>query len=378
MAVLVAVLALAGCQPDIPVIPDESAAPNATLSATETSAPSATTQTSSRVPPYREANADYIIADSNTRYLDVWDVQQLDEQTLALARNEIYARHGFPFRSEQYVSYFSQKSWYQADEGFDESQLATVEHRNIQFLSIAENLRKFSQGLELAPTEHMSLSLDGDQPCELFSFTFADGQEGSYQSLSMTMGEQAFTLDGNNLTGKVYLYDLNTDDGYMELFVPEAGPSDDYAVHLVTFDGGSFHDAGLISGGYNDLKLMGGGVVTGRNIGQVLCTWVYDAEYRLTGEHRIAFVPKESYEMNLSVTMLDDLKLFKAPDGKHAAFTIKQGEAATLTRTDNQSWVELRRESDQEVGYFLLDETGMYLSDGRSATDVFNGVFWAG
>jgi hypothetical protein len=49
---------------------------------------------------------------------------------LTLMRNEIYARHGRIFASEDIQSYFSQQSWYAQDSGFSETRLSETERKN--------------------------------------------------------------------------------------------------------------------------------------------------------------------------------------------------------------------------------------------------------
>jgi hypothetical protein len=54
----------------------------------------------------------YIFPDSDWRMLTAGDLMYLDETQLRLARNEIYARHGYTFVSEDLQAYFGAKSWY--------------------------------------------------------------------------------------------------------------------------------------------------------------------------------------------------------------------------------------------------------------------------
>ena len=55
---------------------------------------------------------DYLIVDSNTRYLTDAQVQGLSTYDLYIARNEIYARHGRDFKKADLKQYFGSKSWY--------------------------------------------------------------------------------------------------------------------------------------------------------------------------------------------------------------------------------------------------------------------------
>lgn len=57
-------------------------------------------------------SGEYIFADSSSRYLTYEEIAALSEQEMSYARNEIYARHGRKFSSEELQNYFNSKSWY--------------------------------------------------------------------------------------------------------------------------------------------------------------------------------------------------------------------------------------------------------------------------
>lgn len=83
----------------------------------------------------------YIFPKSGTEKLLDSDISKLNKENLILARNEIFARHGFVFKTEEYKSYFSNKSWYKpnpAFKGFD-GELNDVEVYNINFIKKYEN-----------------------------------------------------------------------------------------------------------------------------------------------------------------------------------------------------------------------------------------------
>lgn len=78
------------------------------------------------------ANADFILPDSDKRYLTEAEVSTLSKDKLALGRNEIFARHGFVFKNQVYAQYFTSKSWYSPNSSYDggESLLNEYEKAN--------------------------------------------------------------------------------------------------------------------------------------------------------------------------------------------------------------------------------------------------------
>lgn len=69
-----------------------------------------------------ESETDYIFADSNSRYLREDELYILDSFTSRIAINELYARHGYMFTSEDMQEYFGALEWYRntpKDPNFD-------------------------------------------------------------------------------------------------------------------------------------------------------------------------------------------------------------------------------------------------------------------
>ncbi|MDO5516281.1 MAG: YARHG domain-containing protein [Clostridium sp.] len=66
-------------------------------------------------------SSDYILPNSDKAYLTEEDLSGLSKEKLALARNEIFARHGYVFKEEPFKSYFEGKSWYSKNPDFDGS-----------------------------------------------------------------------------------------------------------------------------------------------------------------------------------------------------------------------------------------------------------------
>lgn len=85
------------------------------------------------------ADETYLIPDSDSRLLTEEELQQYDKATLALIRNEILARYGYPFQKQQYREYFESKSWYVRDENFTYGSLNSIEMENVERIKKLEN-----------------------------------------------------------------------------------------------------------------------------------------------------------------------------------------------------------------------------------------------
>lgn len=83
------------------------------------------------------AGREYIIDDSDSRYLYVEDLDELSAEELFYARNEIYARCGRLFSDEGLQAYFDSKEWYHGTippEEFTEDMLNDYERVNAVFI----------------------------------------------------------------------------------------------------------------------------------------------------------------------------------------------------------------------------------------------------
>lgn len=74
---------------------------------------------------------------SDTQYLTVEYLNTLPNSTIDLIRNEIYARHGYIFKTKQFADYFNAQSWYTPSvpaDSFDPSVFNAVENANLKLL----------------------------------------------------------------------------------------------------------------------------------------------------------------------------------------------------------------------------------------------------
>ncbi len=84
----------------------------------------------------------YLLSESDSRYYTEDELSGWSSEDLRYARNEIYARHGYIFDSEDLKNYFEEKSWYEgtvASDDFDESAFNEYEKANIELILSIEN-----------------------------------------------------------------------------------------------------------------------------------------------------------------------------------------------------------------------------------------------
>lgn len=82
----------------------------------------------------------FIIPDSSERYLTEYDLNGLTKDQLEIARNEIYARHGYQFQQQKMINYFNNQSWYvKSNNEVTTDDLSEIEYANVIFIQKFED-----------------------------------------------------------------------------------------------------------------------------------------------------------------------------------------------------------------------------------------------
>ena len=83
----------------------------------------------------------YLLPESDVRLIEKAELEGVDKDTLALMRNEILARHGYPFKKAQYQEYFGNQSWYTENPDFDYNMLSKIEMDNVETIKKLEEAK---------------------------------------------------------------------------------------------------------------------------------------------------------------------------------------------------------------------------------------------
>lgn len=88
-----------------------------------------------------DSSRTYMLYGSDSRYISESELYGFTAQQCAIARNELYARHGRKFKDEKWQKYFSQFDWYHPSiepEDFKESMLNVYETANRDIITTYE------------------------------------------------------------------------------------------------------------------------------------------------------------------------------------------------------------------------------------------------
>lgn len=85
-----------------------------------------------------EEEAVYLLSDSAERYLEASDIDSYSHDEIQLIINEIYARHGREFQSQDNIDYFSAQDWYKPVSGKSDEEIVSefndYERANVELL----------------------------------------------------------------------------------------------------------------------------------------------------------------------------------------------------------------------------------------------------
>ena len=93
---------------------------------------------------YAQPTDAQILPHSDDSYLSQWELEEMSGVDLMLARNEIYARHGYIFNDQNIQKYFNDQDWYGgwvASYEFSDSVFNEYERYNISLIVAEENSR---------------------------------------------------------------------------------------------------------------------------------------------------------------------------------------------------------------------------------------------
>ena len=225
---------------------------------------------------------EYILPDSNSRYLTGEELNGLSSEELRLAKNELYARHGRKFNDKSLQEYFNSCSWYtgtvEPEEFRDDDFFNEYEKANRDLIIEAQNSAEQTEGSAEAAKEIDLENIDDTEILKRFNIelqTWADriktlGLESyaqylkNVQSMLPSMGtkervplrlqdellsapyyEKAKAL----LIGEELLYEgemkNNRPDGFGILYGADYNSLSAYIMYIGEFKDGRYHGIGF-------------------------------------------------------------------------------------------------------------------------------------
>jgi len=339
-------------------------------------------------------NADeYMLSTSSILPLDPAMLTGLSDNTLWIARNEIYARHGRQFANEYLQQYFNRCTWYEGEippQEFQESVLNQTEKDNLQLLAAAEEEydRQHPYPKAFQASETASEDLNGDGAADKISYQVTEQENGEILCTLTVNGDTYIanelsdpatdTRMTNPVADRFYITDILENDGVLEIAVPDEGPSEDPVTYFYQYDG-TLYCIGQVpgfpfaemSGGLNGFNGYGG--ITGYSRTDLIET-AYLQDYRWYDGDRIIdpglgwydFLPSSGH------ILYEDLPVYCEWEETSATTVIPAQKEVFFLGTDREKWI-LVKGKDGSQGYMLVEDGNIVELD-KPAEEVFSGL----
>lgn len=148
------------------------------------------------------AKESYILPNSGKSIITESKLSKLKEKELLLARNEIAARHGKTFYTEEIKKYFEAQNWYTPSESYDDSDLTETEKENIDLIYQHELSQK-QENAKKQFEENKRISANSDVQVLSSSWVYMDSPY-YYEDL---LGK--WVDDSNPVYPKVFEFEIN-------------------------------------------------------------------------------------------------------------------------------------------------------------------------
>lgn len=190
----------------------------------------------------------------------------------------------------------------------------------------------------------------------------------------------------NPATDCFYLWDIDPQDGQLEIGIWSYGPSNDDHTHLYSYNKESLEYIGLLPGAADMAVLDGNGKIRVNCRLGILQTWFADMDFCLDENHQLALVEQELYFVEAPgteeyrYTLLSPVRLYETMD-EHGNYSILEaGAQMAFPATDDQCFVQVLTEDGKKGYLYLLDGNKLENPDGGDynwAWDVIEGLCFA-
>lgn len=306
----------------------------------------------------------YLLSESDVMKIEYYDVSSWDEELLALARNEIYARHSYNFQKESYRQIFGTKSWYTPLYGLDQIVLSDVEQYNIMYLEWREKVYKRSKVLQDSERgfsdvycfnegQSFKMDLNNDGIEEEIVMEFKLGEEWDRSTCRVKVNGKVQVELERNWDEYIWVVDIDETDDYKELVIHDRGPSSDPVDYYYYYNGKKLIEMGTVVGHINDemnqvRNYIEGGTLHATVRNDILGTAWYNWDYKLNNEHMLEEIPCDFFKVNIPIIATEDIKIYDSNHLSSKSTHYKAGTAFTAIGTDLNKWIEVELEGGEK------------------------------
>ena len=339
-------------------------------------------------------NADeYILSTSSIFPLDSMMLAGMSDNTLWIARNEIYARHGRQFTNQYLQQYFNRCTWYEGlipPQEFQESTLNQTEKNNLKLLTAAEAEydRQHPYPKMYQASETASEDLNGDGKTDKITYQAEEQENGEILCILTVNGDTYIASElsdsvsdmrmTNPMMNCFYITDILESDNILEIAVLDEGPSEDPVTYFFQYDG-TLSCIGQVpgfpfaemNGGLNGFDGYGG--INGYSQTDLIET-AYMQDHRWYDGSRIIDLGTRWHDFLPSYghILYEDLPVYCEWEETSAMTVIPAQEEVFFLGTDGENWILVKGKNGNQ-GYMLIED-GNIVELNKPADQVFSGL----
>ncbi len=340
---------------------------------------------------------EFIFPTSSILPLDQAYLTGLSDNSLWIAKNEIYARHGRQFLNMYLQDYFNRCTWYDGKisaNAFSDSLLSQIEKDNLQLLADAEAEydRQHPYPKRYQASETGLEDLNGDGSMDEISYQVIEQNNGENLCMITVNGETYIANDlsrsesdfgmMNPTLSCFYITDILENDNTLEIAVLDEGASEDPVTYFFQYNGTLSYIGQVpgvpfadISGGLNGFN--GEGNITGYfQLDLIETSYVQDSWWYNGSEIVDLDIRWHDFLPSFSHTLYEDLPVYCEQEITSAATVIPAQEEVFFLGTDAEHWI-LVKGKDGSQGYMFLENEKIEALD-KPAEEVFSNLQFSG
>jgi hypothetical protein len=309
-------------------------------------------------------SSEYILPESDKKKVTTEQLDKLEKIELDFARNEIYARHGYVFKSEKYKNYFLGKSWYKADKDFSESNFSPIEKENLDIInSYVDSLKKLMTEVS---NNYIDYDLDNDGNKENITLVFMDNST----KFELTINNTVLSQEGTNFKSTMFIYNIDESDMYTEIAVVDEIEKEVYETKFYRYDGENIIPMGNVSGDEKTIKVTGEGRVITKEKSKILTNLDFIVFYSLKDSQLKKDILKTEifYEIKVDLLLKEDLTLLNSKDENAETFVMNKESRIDVLKSDELEWIYVHN-CEGEGGWIKLTEPNIL--NGKKFLEVF-------
>lgn len=326
----------------------------------------------------------YLLSTSDTTKIAYYDVSSWEKELLALARNEIYARHGYSFQKEDYKQIFGTKAWYEGLYSLNQITLSEVEKYNVAYLDWMEKVQKdgkvletghrgFSDAYCFTAGQSFKMDLNNDGIKEEIMMEYEAKEEDYLSVCRVKVNGEVQVESKGNWADQLWIVDIDETDDYKELVIYDYGPSSDSVDSYYYYNGEELVFMGAVTGHINDewnnvRNYIENGILHAVIRNDILGTAWYNWDYKLNSDHILKEVPSDFFEVNIPIMATEDINVYASSNLSSKKVNYKAGTAFKAIGTDINEWIEVELEDGQK-GWINEREYPSYQFEGLSFAD---------